>query len=395
MMGHASQLSLGEELKGITVVSLEQAVAAPYCGLLLADAGARVIKVEREGGDFARSYDGVVDGLSAYFVWLNRGKESIVLDLNSENDVVLLRSMLARADVLLHNLAPGTLERRGLSGPGLRTVNPRLVTCEITGYGRDGPYAGMKAYDLLVQAESGLCSVTGTEDAPARVGISLCDLATGLTAFSAIMRALLLRSRTGLGIDVSISMFDVMADWMNVPLLYHRYGGGAPRRIGVAHPTLAPYGLYRTKDGGELLIAIQSNREWLVFCSDVLDMPGLASDERFSTNERRVSHRAELDGYIDRCFARYGRGELMSLLQRHRIACAGLNSVPDLDVHTQLRNDVVEFGGKQFRLADLPVRNSRKRSSHVPVLDENGAQLRVEFSKAPRLRQKPIERQTR
>ena len=245
-------MGLGRELEDYTIVSVEQAVAAPYCGLLLADAGARVIKVERPGGDIARAYDRAANGHSAYFTWLNRGKQSIVLDIDDRQDSELLREILDGADVLLQNLAPGSLEKRGLTGPKLRQANPGLITCEITGYGREGPYAQMKAYDLLVQAESGLCAVTGTADSPARVGFSVCDIATGLTAFSAILRALLARAKTGKGLDISISLFDVMADWMNVPLIYQRYLGTATPRIGLTHPVVAPYGLYRAGDGGEV-----------------------------------------------------------------------------------------------------------------------------------------------
>ncbi|MGE0006441.1 MAG: CaiB/BaiF CoA transferase family protein [Parvibaculaceae bacterium] len=376
-------MSLGGELQGITVVSIEQAVAAPYCGLLLADAGARVIKIEREGGDFARSYDRAANGGSAYFVWLNRGKESIVLDLAAEDDLALLRRMLARADVLLHNLAPGALERKGLTGPDLRRENPGLVTCEITGYGREGPYAEMKAYDLLVQAESGLCAVTGTADSPARVGISICDIATGLTAFSGILRALLLRGRTGAGTDLSIAMFDVMADWMNVPLLYQRYAAAAPQRMGVRHPTLAPYGVYSAADG-ELLIAIQSNREFRAFCAEVLGRPELGTDALFLENEDRVRNRPRLDQHIERCFARYPRGELLDLLRRKHIACAGLNSVAGLDRHPQLRGQRALFAGGEALLADLPVRIAGARPAHVPALDEHGPRLRAEFTPTDR-----------
>ncbi len=372
-------MPVGGELEGITVVSIEQAVAAPYCGLLLADAGARVIKVEREGGDFARDYDRAANGGSAYFVWLNRGKESIVLDLAAKDDLALLRRMLARADVLLQNLAPGSLERKGLSGPHLREGNPGLITCEITGYGREGPYAAMKAYDLLVQAESGLCSVTGSADSPARVGISICDIATGLTAFSAILRALLLRARTGVGTDLSIAMFDVMADWMNVPLLYERYASAAPQRMGVRHPTLAPYGVYHAADG-ELLVAIQSNREWRAFCSDVLGEPELGTEALFLTNEDRVRNRNQLDAHIERYFARYSRDELLGLLRRKQIACASLNSVAGLDRHPQLRNQQALFAGGEALLADLPVRVAGMRPALVPALDEHGARLRAEFT---------------
>ncbi len=372
-------MGLGGELAGYLVVSIEQAVAAPYCGLLLADAGARVIKVERPGGDIARAYDRAANGHSAYFTWLNRGKQSIALDIDDRRDGELLRKILGRADVLLQNLAPGSLDKRGMSGPELRQINPGLITCEITGYGRQGPYSRMKAYDLLVQAESGLCAVTGTPEQPVRVGFSVCDIATGLTAFSAILRALLARAKTGKGSDISIAMFDVMADWMNVPLLYQRYLGTATPRVGLTHPIIAPYGVYRAADGGEILISIQSNREWKAFCERILDAPALGTDQRFANNEDRVANRAEMDRIINDAFSRHSRAALIALLNEHRIACSNLNSVADLERHPQLRNQRVDVDGTELLLADLPVRIEQDRPSHVPALDEHGAAIRREL----------------
>ena len=375
-------MGLGQELEGYTIVSVEQAVAAPYCGLLLADSGARVIKVERPGGDIARAYDRAASGHSAYFTWLNRGKQSIVLDIDDPHDSELLREMVSKADVLLQNLAPGSLEKRGLTGSELRQANPGLITCEITGYGREGPYARMKAYDLLVQAESGLCAVTGTPEEPARVGFSVCDIATGLTAYSAILRALLARAKDGAGSDISISMFDVMADWMNVPLLYQRYLGKATPRIGLTHPVVAPYGLYRSGDGGEVLISIQSNREWQNFCQTILAEPALGADARFADNEDRVANRPEMNAIINEAFSRHSREALIALLNKHRIACSNLNSVANLESHPQLRNQRVDVDGTEMLLADLPVRIDGDRPSHVPALDEHGAAIRREFQPA-------------
>jgi len=375
-------MGLGQELAGYTIVAVEQAVAAPYCSLLLADSGARVIKVERPTGDIARAYDRAAGGHSAYFTWLNRGKQSIALDIDDSRDGALLRAILSNADVLLQNLAPGSLERRGLTGAQLRQVNPGLVTCEITGYGRHGPYASMKAYDLLVQAESGLCAVTGTPEGPARVGFSVCDIATGLTAYSAILRALLARAKSGQGCDLSISMFDVMADWMNVPLIYQRYRGTPPLRAGLTHPVVAPYGLYRAGDGGEVLISIQSNREWKAFCKKILGEPDLGTDARFAENEDRVANRAEMNAIINEAFSKHTRAALVALLNEHRIACANLNSVADLERHPQLRNQEVEVAGTALLLADLPVRIDADRPSHVPALDEHGAAIRREFAPA-------------
>ena len=375
-------MGLGQELEDYTIVSVEQAVAAPYCGLLLADAGARVIKVERPGGDIARAYDRAASGHSAYFTWLNRGKQSIVLDIDDRDDGELLLKILASADVLLQNLAPGSLDKRGLTGPALRQANPGLITCEITGYGRDGPYARMKAYDLLVQAESGLCAVTGTPEEPARVGFSVCDIATGLTAYSAILRALLARAKTGEGSEISIAMFDVMADWMNVPLIYQRYLGKATPRIGLTHPVVAPYGLYRAGDGGEVLISIQSNREWQGFCKTILEEPALGTDHRFADNEDRVANRSEMNAIINEAFSRHSREALVALLNEHRIACSNLNSVADLERHPQLRNQKVDVDGTALLLADLPVRIDGDRPRHVPALDEHGPAIRREFAPA-------------
>ncbi len=377
---------LGQELEGYVVVSVEQAVAAPYCGLLLADSGARVIKVERPGGDLARAYDRAANGHSAYFAWLNRGKQSIVLDIDNDGDRALLDRMLAGADVLLHNLAPGSLDKRGLTGPALRQANRGLITCEITGYGRNGPYAQMKAYDLLVQAESGLSAVTGTPEQPARVGFSVCDIATGLTAYSAILRALLARAKNGKGTDISIAMFDVMADWMNVPLIYQRYRGQATPRAGLTHAIIAPYGVYRAGDGNEVLISIQSNREWKSFCELVLEEPGLATDPRFADNEGRVANRADMDAIINEVFSRHGRKKLIAFLNERRIACASLNSVADLERHPQLRNQPVDIEGVDLLVADLPVRIGKDRPGHVPALDEHGAAIRTEFAAAGSLK---------
>ena len=275
-------MGLNKELDGFMVVSLEQAVAAPYCGTLLADAGARVIKVERPEGDFARGYDAGANGQSAIFAWLNRGKESIALNLKTPEDTALLCRILKNADVFLSNLAPGAIDRLGLTGSKLRRDNPGLISCTITGYGDTGDAAQKKAYDFLVQAEAGICAVTGTPDAPARVGVSLSDLATGLTAFSAILRALLQRGKTGHGVDLKISMFDVMADWMNMPLLAHRYMGGAPDRMGLKHSFIAPYGAFRCANGALILISVQNNREFTALCEQVLQQPQLPTDPRFS-----------------------------------------------------------------------------------------------------------------
>jgi len=372
-------MGLHQELSGLLVVSMEQAVAAPYCGLMLADAGARVIKIERKEGDFARGYDRGANGNSVFFSWLNRGKESIAIDLNSDDDEALLRSMLEKADVFLHNLAPGALARRGFGGDALREHNPGLITCEINGYGSSGPGARKKAYDFLVQAESGICAINGTREQPARVGISICDIASGQTAFSSILRALIQRGRTETGIDISIAMFDVMADFMNFPLLAHRYLGGAPERMGLTHALIAPYGAYRVKGDGQILIAIQSDREWCIFCDAVLGQPELGQDPRFVNNTERVRHRDVMDKIINVVFGRYDIDEITQLLDDAQIACGRLSSVEDLADHALIRNQVADFDGVEVSMADLPVVTDGVRPTVVPVLDQHGSSIRKEF----------------
>src|SRR6266852_5607225 len=270
-------------LAGLLVVSIEQAVAAPMCSCRLADAGARVIKVERPDGDFARRYDALVHGESAYFVWLNRGKESCVLDLAQAADKALLEAMIARADVLIQNLKPGAIAKLGFPISRLRQKYPRLICCSISGYGESGPYAQRKAYDLLIQAESGLASVTGGPEGPARVGVSIVDVAAGLNAYEAILEALIARERSGQGAEISVSMFDAMADWMTVPLLQHE-GGQTPTRGGLNHPTISPYGVFKTRDGIDVLISIQNDREWVILARDVMGDAALARDPDFGTN---------------------------------------------------------------------------------------------------------------
>lgn len=375
-------MGLNRELEGIFVVSLEQAVAAPYCGMLLADAGARVVKVERPEGDFARSYDRGADGQSTIFAWLNHGKESVCIDLNDPGDEAVLRAMLRQADIFLHNLAPGALDRRGFGGPALREHNPGLITCDISGYGTEGEAAKKKAYDFLVQAESGICAVTGTEDHPSRVGISVCDIGSGLTAFSAILRALIQRGRTGQGVDLSIAMFDVMADWMNMPLMAHRYFGPAPQRLGLTHTFVAPYGAFEAADG-QVLISIQNNREWRGFCEAILNRPALADDPRFADNPDRVANKPALTSIINAVFGRYDTADLLDRLGAARIACARLSSVADLSDHAYLRNLDLTFGGYRVSVADLPIRSDTPRPATVPALGEHSARIRQEFGKKP------------
>jgi len=374
------RMGLNNELAGYTIVTLEQAVAAPYCSLLLADAGARVIKLERPEGDFTRGYDTGADGQSTWFAWLNRGKESVVIDYTNPDDAALMRRLIEKADVFLHNLAPGALDRHGFSADELRASNPDLISLQISGYGPDGEAAKMKAYDFLVQAESGVCAVTGTQDNPSRVGVSLCDIATGLTAFSAILRGLLQRGKTGHGLDLSISMFDVMTEWMNMPLLAHRYLPVKPERMGLTHSLLAPYGAYVCGDGASILIAIQNEREWAAFCALVLNKPELARDQRFEGNSNRVSNRAELDKEIAKVFTGNDRETIAKTLQAAKIAWARLNDLDDVINHPFLREMTVNFGAAEVRLVDLPVQTDGIRPTEVPQLGQHSQAVRKEFS---------------
>src|SRR5262245_13949377 len=293
-------------LSDILVVAIDQAVAAPYCTSRLADAGARVIKVERPGGDFARHYDTVAGGLSSYFVWLNRGKESIVLDVKRPGDAALLHRMIAKADVFVQNLIPGAAARAGFGAEELRRRHPRLISCDISGYGEDGPYAEMKSYDLLIQAETGLASVTGRPEGPGRVGVSVVDIAAGMYAYMGILEALQERTRTGRGKGLKVSLFDAMADWMTVPLLYQEHTGQAPPRVGLAHPSVQPYGLYDCADG-QIVISVQNDREWARFCRTVLEDEMLVDAPRFNTMPGRVKNLAALNAIIGSVFAKLPR----------------------------------------------------------------------------------------
>ena len=370
---------LGNELAGLLVVSLEQAVAAPYCGLLLADAGARVIKVERPDGDFARSYDAGADGQSAIFAWLNRGKESVCLDLKDSRDLELMRAMLRKADVFLSNLAPGAVTRLGLSGEALRKDNAELICVTLSGYGEDGNAATKKAYDFLVQGEAGVCSVTGTPDHPARVGVSITDLSTGLTAYSAVLRALIKRGITKRGLDIKLSMFDVVADWMNMPLLQHRYAGGAPERSGLQHSFVAPYGAFQCRDGKFILLSIQNNREFSVFCEHILNKSSLASDPRFIQNPKRYANRAALDEIINAVFAGIDQDALTLALDRVQIANAKLNDVADLSKHPFLKNSVAQIGATRVEMAALPIKSAGDGMVLVPALGTHTNDIREEF----------------
>ncbi|WP_405508522.1 CaiB/BaiF CoA transferase family protein [Streptomyces purpurascens] len=315
-------------LSGVTVVSVEQAVAAPYATRQLADLGARVIKVERPGGgDFARRYDTTVHGHSSYFVWLNRSKESLTLDLKDPRGREILHDLLDGADVFVQNLAPGAAGRLGLDAATVTSHRPGLIPCTISGYGTTGPWADRKAYDLLVQCQTGLVSLTGTPEGTARTGISVADIAAGMYAYSGVLTALYTRATTGEAHPVEVSLFEALAEWMGQPAYYTRHGGTQPPRLGTQHATIAPYGTYPAADGKEVLFSIQNEREWAALCAEFLDRPELVDDPRFATASDRVAHRAELDTVIAGRFARSGSDEILKDLERIGIACAGVNDV--------------------------------------------------------------------
>lgn len=324
-------------LAGITVVSLEQAVAAPFATRQLADLGARVIKVERPGGgDFARRYDTTVHGQASYFVWLNRSKESLTLDLKSPEGREILDELLAEADVFVQNLAPGAADRMGLDAPALQARHPSLIPCTVSGYGTSGSWSGRKAYDLLVQCQTGLLSITGSPDEPARVGISVADIAAGMYAYSGILSALFTRATTGRAPAVEVSLFDALAEWMSQPAYYTRYGGTQPPRIGAQHATIAPYGPFTAADGKDVMLSIQNEREWSALCTTVLGRQGLVADIRFATGADRVAHREELNAIVAARFLDLGSEDAMELLERAGIANAGVNSVAEFLDHPAL-----------------------------------------------------------
>ena len=371
-----------QPLKDILVIALEQAVAAPYATSRLADAGARVIKIERAEGDFARAYDTVVDGDSAYFVWLNRGKESVTLDIKTPDDAALLARMIGRADVFVQNLAPGAAARAGFGADDLRSRHPRLITCTISGYGDEGPYHDMKAYDMLVQAESGLCSITGTADQPSRVGVSVCDIAAGMYAHAAILEALIGRERTGWGTALSVSLFAAMADWMTVPLLHHDYGGRAPGRVGLKHPSIAPYEAFATQDGGEILIAIQNEREWARLAGDVLGHPEWTETGPFTSNVSRVANRDALTREIAAVFRLHTTADMADRLKTAGIAYGFVNAVDGLSTHPALSRCVVDAPTGAVKMPAPPARRdgSTVQPGTVPALGEQSDRIRAEFA---------------
>ena len=369
-------------LEGILVVSMDQAVAAPFAASRLADAGARVIKVERPGGDFARAYDRVVHGQSSYFVWLNRGKESVELDIKGAEDRAVLQRMIDKADVFIENLAPGAAARAGLDAHSLRRGHNSLIVCAISGYGSDGPYRQMKSYDMLVQAESGLAAITGGPDAPSRVGVSCCDIAAGMYAHAAILEALIQRQRTGEGASLEISLFDSMADWMTVPLLHLECGGRAPKRVGLRHPSIAPYEVHACADGSQIVIAIQNEREWARFAERILGHPQWAEEGPYKDNVSRVAHRQALEGEIDAVFSRHDRAALAAMLDEAKIAYGFVNGVDGLSNHPALRRTELETAGGPVAMPVPPVRRNGESVAlgAVPALGAHSEAIRREFA---------------
>ena len=376
-------------LDGVTVVALEHAVAAPFASRQLADLGARVIKIERPGvGDFSRGYDATVRGVSSFFVWANRGKESLALDLKHANGEAVLARLLEKADVLIQNLAPGATQRMGLDFETLHQRFPKLIVCDVSGYGDDGPYSDKKAYDLLIQAASGLISVSGTPEQPVRTGVSIADISAGMYAYSGILSALIQRGRTGKGMRVEVTMLESLAEWMSYPLNFAHYGGTPPQRCGLTHPTIAPYGEYKAGDGKSVIFGLQNDREWAAFCKAVLQQPALIDDPRFATNKARVQNRTDLDAVLAQSFAPLSRDDLIARLDAGDIANAPLNNAHDLWEHPQLkarnrwREVETEVGPIQALLPPAKLSSTEAAMGAVPALGEHTTQILVELGMA-------------
>ncbi|MBB4689288.1 CaiB/BaiF CoA transferase family protein [Amycolatopsis jiangsuensis] len=373
-------------LEGTTVVALEQAVAAPFATRQLADLGARVIKVERPGaGDFSRGYDRTVHGDSSYFVWLNRGKESIELDIKDADDRRVLDAMIAAADVVIQNLAPGAVGRLGLDAATLRAARPDLVHCSISGYGPGGPYQPKKAYDLLIQCEAGLVTATGTPEQPSKAGVSIADIATGMYAYSGVLTALLRRATEGAGATIEVAMIDALAEWMVQPAYHAVYGGAETRRTGAKHASIAPYGPYRAGDGNQVFLAVQSDREWVRLCREVLRRPDLADDPRFVHNPERVAHDCVIGPLIESAFAAFDADRVVALLDSAGIACARLRRPGELFDHPQFaardrtRQVRAPGGVVQALLPPADLDEAEPVLGPVPRLGEHNDALRVEF----------------
>ena len=370
-------------MHGLVVVAVEQAVAGPLCTARMVDAGARVIKVERASGDFARDYDRAAAGDSSYFAWTNHGKESIVLDIKSSDDAALLHRLIDQADVFVQNLAPGALARQGFASSELRARNDALITCDISGYSESDAVADKKAYDLLIQAESGLVGISGGPNELGRIGISIVDIGTGMTAYTAVLEALLARRMTGRGSGVSVSLFDVAAEWMTVPYAQHVHGDGGPSRVGLRHPSIAPYGAYETSDGALTLVAVQNEREWHRLCVDVLERPDLASDPQYTSNNDRVVNRDSLETELARAIAKLDANDFRSRLSTASIAHGMVSSLDDLAHHPALSTrHITSSEAHRIELPAHPIRHTGTRpasGSTVPMVGEHTAAIREEF----------------
>ncbi len=377
---------MSKDLENILVVSIEQAVAAPYLSSRLADAGARVIKVERNEGDFARKYDDFVNGDSAYFVWLNRGKESIALNLKDKKDLQVLKNIIKKSDILIQNLAPGAFERLGLNLKELRDKHPKLITCSITGFGEKGPYMKQKAYDMLIQAETGLTDLTGVpeneiEKGRSRVGVSVCDISAGMTALNAVLQALIGRQKTGKGRHISVSLFSALSDWMNVPYLQYVYSNKEPKRCGIRHPTITPYASFECSDNLEILIGIQNEREWVNFCKFVLEDDNIATDKMFSSNNARVINTKILEDIINTKFKKHTRDQIIQKCEKGGIAYGRISNIDQFSKHPQ--NQFIEVNaprGKVKMIAPGAEHDgSHQYAKNVPELNSNSDTIREEF----------------
>ena len=381
-MSNLKKKNINTDLAGLLVISIEQAVAGPYASGRLADAGARVIKIERPEGDFARKYDAAGGNKSSYFIWLNRGKESICLDLKNIEDKKILINMVKEADVLIQNLMPGAVDRMVGDFDQMQKLNPSLIRCDISGYGSTGDFSNVKAYDLLIQAESGLSLITGAEAEPGRVGVSVCDIAAGMTAYQSILQALYARVKTNEGRQIEVSLFHSLMDWMNVPHLQKQYGNTNVQRVGLNHPTIAPYGVYSAKEGKKILFGIQNEREFQNFCSKILEMASLATAPEFNTNIGRVANRDALNSVINAKFANMEINALAAKFQENNIAFGRLNGLDDLLVHPQTEFISVRSGGKEYNLFSPSglIKGQKYQLGEVPELDQHGFQLRNEFN---------------
>ena len=378
-------------LDGITVISLEHAIAAPFCTRQLADLGARVIKIERPGsGDFARDYDQRVKGMSSHFTWTNRSKESLCLDLKNEKAFAVLLQLLKTADVLVQNLAPGATDRMGLSSEKLKAINPRLIVCDISGYGNNGPYRDKKAYDLLIQSEAGFLSVTGTKDSPSKAGNSIADISAGMYAYTNILSALILRDKTGVGSHIDVSMLEALGEWMGFPMYYAFEGASPPQRSGASHATIYPYGPFPVGDGNTIMLGLQNEREWLVFCEKVLQIPTLAHEEKFSLNFKRHENRTELEKIIVDCFSSLNIDQVTQLLEGANIANARMNDMQGLWNHPQLasRNrwaHVESPVGEVPALLPPGVNNQYSyRMDAIPAVGEHSEKILTELGLDPK-----------